>query len=121
MTEKRFLLAVAFVALVFGLSFSSGWAASGGGACSPADCNTVCEVMTAEECDKLCPPDCIAICDEVCAKPSVSKAAAADCTMGCGLGCCEEKSKASSSMAILDPSGLLSFNLAAGQSAEIMK
>ena len=114
MTSKRHLVMLAFLALALGISFSAGWAANSN-TCDPSDCAKACQVMSAEECAKVCPPECVVLCDEPRA------ASQSECMPGCGISSCSSGKNASGVLAGVDPAGTLSFKLAAGQGAEIMK
>lgn len=122
MTTKRHLVMLAFMVLALGLSFTTGSVVTSAGCdpadCDPSDCAAVCQVMSAEECAKVCPPECIVLCDEPCAG---AKQASAVCAPGGSISVCSMGSKASGTLAAIDPAGLLSFSLAAGQSTDIMK
>jgi hypothetical protein len=122
MTTKRHLVMLAFMVLALCLSFTTGSVVTSAGCdpsdCDPSDCATACQVMSAEECAKVCPPECIVLCDEPCAG---AKQASADCAPGCDLSACAMGSQASGTLTGIDPAGILSFNLASGQSTDIMK
>lgn len=116
MTTKRHLVMLAFMVLALGLSFSAGWAGNSA-TCDPADCATACEIISSEECRRLCPPECIVICEETCADAS----ALTDCSPGCSISNCSMGTRATGTLAGIDPAGSLSFKLAAGQGAELTK
>lgn len=122
MTTKRHLVMLAFMVLALGISFTAGSVGTSASCdpanCDPSDCAAICEVMSAEECAKLCPPECIVLCEEVCAD---AKQASVECMPGCSISDCSMGAKASGILAGIDPAGTLSFKLAAGQGAEINK
>jgi hypothetical protein len=122
MTTKRHLVMLAFMVLALGLSFTTGSVVTSAGCdpsdCDPSDCAAACQIMSAEECAAVCPPECIVLCDEPCASPNQ---ASADCAPGCNLNVCAMGTRASGTLAAIDPAGQLSFSLATGQSAEIVK
>lgn len=122
MTIKRHLVMLAIMVLALGLSFTTGSVVTSAGCdpsdCDPSDCASACLTMSAEECAKVCPPECIVLCDEPCAG---TKQASADCAPGCAPSVCPMGSKASGTLAAIDPAGLLSFSLASGQSTDIAK
>ena len=116
MTTKRHLVMLAFMVLALGLSFSAGWAGNSN-TCDPSDCTSACEMMSLEECIKICPPECIVPCEGACAVGSAS----VTCAPGCSINSCSMGTMASGTLAGIDPAGSLSFKLAAGQGAEIVK
>ncbi len=111
MTTKRHLVMLAFMVLALGLSFTAGSVGSSA-SCDPTDCASACEIVSSADCAALCPPECIALCEELCADGNES---------GYGLNDCLIGTKASGTLAGIDPAGTLSFKLAAGQGAEINK
>lgn len=122
MTTKRHFVMLAFMVLALGLSFTAGSVGSSASCdpadCDPSDCASACEIMSSEECARICPPECIVLCEQVCAD---TKQASADCMPGCSISDCSMGTKASGTLAGIDPAGALSFKLAAGQGAEINK
>lgn len=122
MTTKRHFVMLAFMVLALGLSFTAGSVGTSASCdpadCDPSDCASACEIMSSEECARICPPECIVLCEQVCAD---TKQASTDCMPGCSISDCSMGTKASGTLAGIDPAGTLSFKLAAGQGAEINK